>query len=109
MQGATSGKQFRASPDLIGRLDASYGKVGNGYGDLQAIVEVGGTQELGLAFKDGQEIATLLQFAIREADLVEQENTGRLEPNKVVCMVDDAHFVGLGVANPDFSRSCKHT
>ena len=109
MQGATSGKQFRASPDLIGRLDASDGKVGDGDGDLQAIVEMGRTQELGRALKDGQEIATLLQFAIREANLVEQGNTGGFEPNKVVCMVDDAHFVGLGVANPNFSRSCKHT
>ncbi len=109
MQGAASGKQLRISPDLIGRLDASDGEIADGAGDLQTIVEVGGTQELGLALKDGQEVATLLQIAIREADLVEQENTGGFEPNKVVCMVDDALFVGLGVANPNFSRSCKHT
>lgn len=108
MEGVTGGEELVGALDFVAGLDAGGWEFFDEDGDVEAVVEACGSLELGGAGEDGEEIALFFEFAVRQAELVEEVDAGGFEPSEVVGVMDDAHVVGFDVSNANFLRGGKH-
>src|SRR5579863_7894409 len=70
----------------------------------QDLVVVAGGRFVAAGYVDHRQNASVigLETAVREADGAQQFHTAQLKPDQVVGVVDDAHLIGLGVAEAGF-------
>src|SRR6202023_2416270 len=68
---------------------------------LHGVAVAGGSAVAQLDAGDHQQEAEVLDLAVAVARLRAEVGAGKLEPDDVVGVVDDAHLVGLGVADLD--------
>jgi len=89
--------------DAIGEFEDRAAQQGGTAFD-QNLVVIAGRGAIAAGDFDHRENAAVLlfQLAVREAEGAEQFDAADFEPDEVVGIVDDAHLVGLCVADSDF-------
>ena len=86
--------------DLVGEGHLAAPRFLNPGSNRDQVTVAGGGQVAGLYFDDGQVMALGFHVSIASALLVHVFTSPHLEPDDVVGVVDDAHSIGLGIANP---------
>jgi len=108
MRALARGEQFLAAEDLILDPDAQKRFLADGRDDRQGIVVNRGADELRRDIEDGDAKAVGLELAIGETLFAQELRAGDFEPREIVGMIDDAHHVGLGVADRDLRARLDH-
>ena len=95
------GQEHAVAQHLVTVHDLDVRDPRHGRPDRQQVVVVRGPLELAADVDDHQEMAAVLDLAIRDPALAEHLGPGHLEVDEVVRVVQEPHAVGLGVADAD--------
>ncbi len=99
MAGRPGGQQPLAAVDLVGEADAAALQLVDPGGDPDGIAVAGAPAVGQLGAGDHQQVAVALDLGVVAAAAGAQGGARLLEPDQVVGVMDDAHLVGLGVAD----------
>ena len=101
-------EQFLAAENLVFETDAQERLFAHGDDDGQVVIVDGGTDEFRRDLEYWDAVAVGLELAVGETLLAEQLRARDLEPRQVVGVIDDAHHVGLGVADRNRGARLDH-
>jgi len=101
-------EQFVSPTHLVFQPDTQHWLFANGRDDYQHVVVNRRANKFRGHIQNWDTIAISLQLPIREALLTKQLCPGDFEPRKIVRMIDDAHHVGLRIADRNARTSLDH-
>ena len=105
MAGAASGEECVATAHFVVKVEPGAGFCAHEQVDLQSIVKARGAFVYRAGGEHGQVQVAGLNFEVGDADLVEHQDAGGLEPDEIVAVVNHIHAVGFGVADA-YLRNC---
>src|SRR3954471_15009441 len=92
---------IRGADPLVAELHAHRRQHLAARAHVDVVVIPGGFLVNAVRFDNRQSVSLCLHRSIIPAGLAEQIGPADFEPHEVVRVIDDAHFVGFGVAHPD--------
>jgi len=101
MRGLTGGEEFFAPENFVIQMNPQqwfFAQIGD---DGEYVVVEGGTGIFGGNLEHRQAVALGLKLTIGEAEFFKQSGAADLKPREIIRVVNNAHHVGLGVANGD--------
>ena len=105
MAGLASGEECVAAAHFIVEVEPGTWFFAHEQVNLQPVVKARGAFVCGAGSEYGQAQIAGLNFEVGDADLVEHQDAGGLEPDEIVAVVDHIHAVGFGVADA-YLRNC---
>ena len=105
-------EQYTAVFEFVNMVDAGACGAVDARGQREQVIVVGGFSEFDLKPRDGEKLAGFFHVGVIVTLLAQKLCSALLEINQVLRVVQIAHRVALGIANPNLRVTfgwCRHT